>query len=72
MTSPGRKTHGFVVRLWYEPREIESAAPEWRGWIECVATGERRYVRNVGEIATVIESYLTGPRADPERNANKS
>jgi len=53
-----RKTHTFIVRLWCEPREIEGAIPEWRGSIEAVPDGERRSVRNLIEIAEVIEACL--------------
>ena len=51
-------THAFVVRVWLEPREIEDAPPEWRGVIEHVPTGERRYLKNLDDIRRFIVSYL--------------
>ena len=53
-------THAFVVRLWLEPREIEDAQPEWRGVIEHVPSGERRYLRDLDDIALFISSYAPG------------
>lgn len=39
------EAHAFIVRIWREPREIDDAASEWRGMIEHVESGERRYFR---------------------------
>ena len=58
MTLSTDTTRTFIVRLWYEPREIEGAKPILRGWIESIATGERWQVKNVNEIAAVIETQL--------------
>jgi len=49
--------HVFMVRIWRERREIEGAPPEWRGAIEHVASGERRYVKQVDEIVAFISRY---------------
>lgn len=51
-------THAFVIRVWLEPREIEDAQPEWRGVIEHIPTGERRYLRNLNDLTSFITSYL--------------
>lgn len=51
-------THVFIVRIWREPREIEGAAPEWRGVIEHVPDGKRHYLKNLAEITTFIAPYL--------------
>jgi hypothetical protein len=53
-------THVFIVRVWREPREIEGAAPEWRGVIEHAPDGERRYLKNLAEITAFIAPYLKG------------
>ena len=58
MTSFGRDTHVFIVRLWREPREIASAEPEWRGTVEHVPTGERRSVKRVHDVCMVIGDRL--------------
>lgn len=44
----------FIVRIWREPREIGDAAPERRGVIEYVATGEKLYFRGHHEVISFI------------------
>jgi hypothetical protein len=39
------QTQVFVVRLWRERREIDGAAPYWRGVVEHVASGRRRFLQ---------------------------
>ncbi len=56
--------HSFVVRLWLEPREMEGEDPEWRGRIEHVGTGRRRYLGETEEILDFILPYLK-KKTDP-------
>ncbi len=51
-------SHAFIVRFWLEPRELENARPIWRGRIEHVASGRRRYLKGLDEINVFIESYM--------------
>ncbi len=51
-------THVFIIRMWRERREIEGAATEWRGVVEHVGSGARRYIRDVDEIAPLIAGHL--------------
>lgn len=51
-------THIFIIRIWRESREIEGAPPEWRGVIEHVPGGNRRYIRSLDEISAFITPYL--------------
>lgn len=51
-------THIFIIRIWGEPREIEGAPPRWRGMIEHVPGGERRYIQSLDEILAFIARYL--------------
>ncbi len=51
-------THVFIVRVWLEPREIEGAPLEWRGSVEHVPSGNRCYVKELGEIAGFVAPYL--------------
>jgi hypothetical protein len=53
-------THAFIVRVWLEQRELESALPEWRGMVEHVASGKRRYFTDLNEINDFIADYLEG------------
>ena len=51
-------TEVFLIRIWCEPREIQGAAPEWRGSIEHLASHERRYLRDLDLIGEFITPYL--------------
>jgi hypothetical protein len=53
-----QNTQVFIIRIWREPWEIEEAEPEWRGVIEHVPSGERRYMQNLNEISDFIRPYL--------------
>jgi hypothetical protein len=58
-------THVFIVRIWFERREIEGATEEWRAVIEHMPSGRRRYLKDLGTILDFIASYLL-----KERNVN--
>lgn len=68
MTPFEQNTHVFIIRVWRESREIEGATPQWRGVIEHVTSGERRYVQNLNDISAFIATYLLGMGIKP---ANK-
>ena len=51
-------THVFIVRIWWEPREIEGAIPKWRGMIEHVPGDKRRYLEDLDEIIAFISPYV--------------
>jgi hypothetical protein len=51
-------THVFILRMWAEPREIPGETPEWRGLIEHVPSGERRYLKDPVEILAFVDGYL--------------
>ena len=50
----------FIVRIRQEAREIPDAPPEWRGVVEHVPNGERRYFRNLKEITAFIAQFVPG------------
>ncbi len=50
--------HVFILRIWREPREIEGAELEWRGVIEHVPTGERRYFNELNDVVDFLRPYL--------------
>lgn len=50
--------HAFIIRIWKENREIQDASPTWRGVIEHVPTGKRRYLRNLGHIIAFLSPYF--------------
>jgi len=53
-----REGHSFVIRLWRENHEEDEAMVEWRGWIDHVQSGERRYFRDLSQISLFIERCL--------------
>lgn len=58
MTSTEKKREVFVIRIWRERRELQEIPPEWRGEIECIGSGERRYLKSLDEIIAFIAPYL--------------
>ena len=58
MSSFEQGSHSFIVRIWWEPREIEGASAEWRGLIEHVASGKQHYCQDLEEIIAFIIPYL--------------
>jgi hypothetical protein len=62
-------TYAFIVRIWYERREIAGAQEEWRGVIESLASGNRRYVKDLNDIPEFIDHELHAARhALPHRD----
>ncbi len=45
----------FIVRIWREPRESEAAPTECRGVVEHVASGQRRFFRELGDLDEFIQ-----------------
>ena len=60
MRSFEENSHSFIVRIWLEPRELAEAVPEWRGVVEHVASGERRYFIDLDDLLNFIASHLDG------------
>ena len=51
-------TQVFIVRVWLEPRNDPDAPPEWRGVIEHAPTRERRYLKDLNDLADFVAVYL--------------
>jgi hypothetical protein len=58
MTEPENRTESFVVRIWLERREIADALPEWRGVIEHVGSGHRKYILDLDCIVIFMAEYM--------------
>jgi hypothetical protein len=56
-----RVEHLFIVRVWFEP----GAAPgdEWRGSVEHVPSGSRRYFGALADLQSFIRRAAGGPVA---------
>jgi hypothetical protein len=62
-------SHTFIARFWLEKREIKNAKPIWRGVVEHVASGQRRYLQDLNEIKTFISSQLNENGIWPRDNS---
>jgi hypothetical protein len=45
-------THAFIVRIWYEPREIEHTDAKLRGTVEHIGSGKRI---SFGDLETAMQ-----------------
>ena len=61
-----RTTQSFIVRVWLEGSVTDVDRVTWRGQITHVPSGERRYLKELGEITAFIARYLEemGLRSD--------
>ena len=50
--------HTFIARFWLEPREIADAEPIWRGVVEHISSGQRKYITALEEINAFIAEHL--------------
>ncbi|MCL4859455.1 MAG: hypothetical protein KJZ93_08610 [Caldilineaceae bacterium] len=58
--SSERPQHLFIVRTWREPSSVVSAG-EWRGLVEHVPTGQRRYFSRLDELDRFILQQMDLP-----------
>ena len=58
MDVPEQQSHAFVVRIWLEEPVEQARAATWRGHITHVSSHERRYLRELDDIADFIAPYL--------------
>ncbi len=48
----------FIIKLWTEESAERRQAATWRGYITHVPSGERRYLKELGDITAFITPYL--------------
>lgn len=65
MDLPESDVHSFIVKLWFERSADEAARAAWHGHITHVPGGERRYIKELDDIAAFIEPYLRAAGARP-------
>jgi len=60
---PEHNSHAFIVRIWFEPREIPNLPVEWKGMIQHVAGGQQRYFNTFEQLVAFIaqETGLSNP-----------
>jgi hypothetical protein len=50
--------HSFVVKVWVEEEATKTSSAIWRGHITHVPGSEKRYLKNLDDIALFIQPYL--------------
>jgi len=65
-----RVEHLFVVRVWFEPGAV--AGDEWRGSVEHVPSGARRYFGALADLEAFIRRAAGGPVAPRSEVTNAS
>jgi hypothetical protein len=67
MSSLDERSHTFVVRIWEERRDVADAAPTWRGRVDDVRTGVRRYFTTLEDLVNYLsqESGMGAPGQAP-------
>ena len=50
--------HSFIVKVWLEEEATKNNDTIWHGHITHVPSGEKRYLKNLDEIALFIQPYL--------------
>ncbi len=67
MSSLDERSHTFVVRIWEERRDVEDALPTWRGRVDDVRTGVRRYFTKLEDLVAYLslESGMGEPGQKP-------
>jgi len=58
MELPEPYAHSFIIKVWLEETADEAGQAIWRGRITHVPSGERRYLKDLDDIAAFILPYL--------------
>ena len=67
MSSLDERSHTFVVRIWEERRDLANAVPTWRGRVDNVRTGSRKYFTALEDLVTYLSSQsgMLAPAQEP-------
>jgi hypothetical protein len=67
MSSLDERSHTFVVRIWEERRDVEDAPTTWRGRVDDVRTGVRRYFTRLEDLVAYMsqQSGMAGDNQEP-------
>jgi len=58
----GHREQVFLVRMW--PAQPAAARQGWRGSVQHVATGRKRYISGLADVMEFISAELTDATAD--------
>jgi hypothetical protein len=56
MSSLDERSFTFVVRIWEERRDLADALPTWRGRVDEVRSGVRRYFTTLEDLVSYLSS----------------
>ncbi len=56
MSSLDERSHTFVVRIWEERRDVPGAPSTWRGRVDDVRSGARRYFTTLEDLVAYLSS----------------
>jgi hypothetical protein len=65
--STSRLQHLFIVRTWHEPSEI-LASGQWRGLVEHVGSGQRRYFTRLED----LDQFILQQSAQPASQSSET
>lgn len=60
-----RSGGSFLVRVWYESREVENGAPAFRAYVKNLQTGEERFLRDPERVKEHLLDQVEGLRVAP-------
>ncbi len=58
MNVPDAINQSFIIRIWIEEPATESRPAVWRGHVTHVPSGDRKYIQDLSQIASIIAPYL--------------
>lgn len=56
MSSLDERSHTFVVRIWEERRDVPDAPSTWRGRVDDVRSGVRRYFTRLEDLVAYLSN----------------
>ena len=59
--------HSFVIRIWLERDNAMDSGDDWRGWIDHLPSGARRYFREFSEISDFMVACTSEGYDRPSR-----
>ena len=67
MSTLDERSHTFVVRIWEERRDVDDAPTTWRGRVDDVRTGVRRYFTSLEDMVAYLsqQSGMVGDNQQP-------
>lgn len=62
MDSPDDQSQVFIVRFWREPWGAGAGEAQWRGVVEHMKSGDRRFIQSPDDIGPFVATYVGAER----------